>query len=130
MSDGVTDEVGTRLLAYRCPNDHLTYPDHTVCPTCGEEQTETVDLTDRTATVLTWTESVATPSGVRAPNTLAIVEFSVEGKSVRALGQTTTDVAIGDTVAPVPVDELRDPTESLRAKESQSWAGYRFDPVE
>jgi uncharacterized OB-fold protein len=118
-----------RLLAYRCPNDHLTNPEHTVCPTCGKEQTGTVDLTDQTATVVTWTESVATPSGVRAPNTLAIVEFTVEGNSVTVLGQTTDDVAIGDTVQPIFVDQLRDPDTSLRAKESQSWAGYRFEPV-
>ncbi|WP_340102077.1 nucleic acid-binding protein [Salinibaculum salinum] len=118
-----------RLLAHRCPNDHLTYPGHTVCPTCGREQTETVDLTDRTATVVTWTESIATPSGVRAPNTMAIVEFTAEGNTVSVLGQMTDDVAIGDTVQPVFIEELRDPDVSLRAKESQSWAGYRFEPV-
>ena len=119
-----------RLLAYRCPNDHLTYPSHPVCPTCGEEQTETVDLADRAAKVLTWTESVATPSGVRAPNRLAIVEFTLEGNSVRALGQTTEAVEIGATVEPVYVEQLRDPETSLRAEDSQSWAGYRFEPVE
>jgi uncharacterized OB-fold protein len=119
-----------RLLAHRCRNDHLTYPVHTVCPTCGGDQVETVDLTDRTATVVTWTESIATPSGVRAPNTLAIVEFIFDGNSVTVLGQTTAGVAIGDTVQPVYVDELRDPTASLRAKDSQRWSGYRFEPVE
>ncbi|MEF8870984.1 MAG: zinc ribbon domain-containing protein [Haloarculaceae archaeon] len=132
MTAETTDISNTereRLVAYRCPNDHLTYPDHTVCPTCGREQTETVDLTDLTATVVTWTESVATPSGVRAPNTLAIAEFTVEGNTVAVLGQTTDDVAIGDTVQPVFVEELRDPEASLRAEDSQSWAGYRFEPV-
>ena len=118
------------LLAHRCPNGHLTYPGHTRCPECGETQTETVDLADRTAEDVTWTESTATPSGVRAPNTLAIVAFEVDGQTVRALGQTTEDVAVGDTVEPVAVDELRDPEASFRARESQSWAGYRFAPVE
>jgi len=122
------DDSDRDLLAHRCPNGHVTYPGHTVCPECGEKQEETVDLSDRTAEVLTWTESVATPSGVRAPNTLAIVKFTFEGSAVRALGQTTGDVEVGDTVEPVPVEELRDPTESLRSKASQSWSGYRFAP--
>jgi uncharacterized OB-fold protein len=93
-------------------------------------QVGTVDLTERTAEVVTWSESVATPSGVRTPNTLAFVAFSVESSTVRVLGQTTNDVAIGDTVRPVPVDRLRDPEESLREAASQRWSGYRFDPVE
>lgn len=126
---GSADGERERLFGHRCPNDHLTYPEHTVCPTCGREQTGTVDLTDRTGTVVTWTESVATPSGVRAPNTLAIVEFTVEENTATVLGQTADDVAIGDTVQPVFVDELRNPGASLRAKESQSWGGYRFEPV-
>lgn len=128
MTDGA--EAEDRLLAKRCPEGHVTYPGHTVCPTCGREQTDTVDLTERTATVLTWTESVATPSGVRAPNTLAIVSFSLEGTSVRVLGQTTDDVEIGETVKPVFVEELRDPDASLREAASQQWSGFRFEPVE
>ena len=126
----MSDSPDERLLAYQCPNGHVTYPSHTVCPDCGREQTDTVDLTDRTAEVVTWTESVATPSGVRAPNTLAIVSFSLEGTTVQALGQTTADVAIGDTVRPVFVDELRDPNEGVREAASQQWSGYRFEPVE
>lgn len=125
--DGPADEG---LLAGRCPDGHLTYPPHPVCPTCGREQTGTVDLSDRMAEVVTWTKSVATPSGVREPNTLAIVAFSVDGQSIRALGGTTDPVEIGDTVRPVAVEELRDPVASLRSRTSQSWNGFRFEPVE
>lgn len=118
------------LLAGRCPTGHLTYPTHERCPTCGEPQTGTVDLSEHTGEVLTWTESRATPPGVRAPNTLAIVAFHLEGETVRALGGTTDDVAIGDTVEPVYVEELRDPEAGIRDAESQAWDGYRFRPVE
>lgn len=118
------------FLAHRCSEGHLTYPGHGRCPACGREQQETVDLSERTAEVLTWTTSTATPSGVRAPNTLALVAFDIDGEAVQALGGTTDDVTIGDTVEPVYVEELRDPEESLRARESQSWSGYRFEPVE
>lgn len=128
MTDDET-EASAEFVAHRCPNGHLTYPGHGRCPDCGREQAETVDLSDRTAEVLTWTTSTATPSGVREPNTLAIVAFEIEGQTVRALGSTTGEVAIGDTVEPVYVQQLRDPEESLRAEESQSWSGYRFEPV-
>ena len=117
--------------AYRCANEHLSYPGHPVCPTCGEPQTETVDLSEHTGEVVTWTTSTATPPGVRQPNTLAIVEFEVDGASVRALGQVTTDdVETGDAVEPVYVEELRDPDAGIREPASQDWDGYRFDPVE
>jgi uncharacterized OB-fold protein len=117
--------------AHRCPNGHLTYPGHGVCPECGHQQTETVDLADRTAEVVTWTTSTATPPGVREPNTLAIVEFDVEGTSVRVLGGTTTDeVETGDPVRPVHVDELREPGAGIREPASQAWDGYRFEPME
>ena len=116
--------------AHRCPNGHVTYPDHTVCPECGEEQTETADLSDETGEVVTWTTSTATPPGVREPNTLAIVEFEVDGEAVRALGQATTEeIATGDEVEPVHVDELREPGAGIREPESQEWGGYRFDPI-
>ncbi|WP_255196125.1 Zn-ribbon domain-containing OB-fold protein [Halorarius litoreus] len=115
--------------AHRCPNGHLTYPGHTLCPDCGEEQTETVDLSGRTATVVTWTTSHSTPPGVREPNHLGIVEFDVDGESVRALVQFTTgDVETGDTVQPVYVEELREPGAGIRHPDSQSWDGYRFEP--
>jgi len=118
------------LDAHRCPNGHVTVPGHPRCPTCGEAQTETLDLTDRVAEVVTWTVSTATPPGVRQPNPLAIVEFDVDGEPVRVVGGLTTDeVAIGDTVEPVYVDELRDPDAGIRHPGSQSWDGYRFDPV-
>ncbi|PSP69837.1 nucleic acid-binding protein [Halobacteriales archaeon QH_8_67_27] len=121
--------------AYVCENGHVTYPGHTLCPDCGEKQTETLDLSDRTGEVVTWTHSTKTPPGVRAPNTLAIVEFDLSAESladeyVRAIGQVTTDeVETGDPVEPVYAAELRDPDVGIRVPESQGWDGYRFDPV-
>lgn len=123
--------MSDRLLAYRCPNGHLTSPGHDVCPECREPQTETVDLTDETGTVVTWTTSTATPPGVRQPNTLAIVEFLVGDETVRTIGQATTDeVESGEEVRPVYVEELRDPEAGIREAESQEWDGFRFEPVE
>lgn len=119
------------LEAHRCEQGHLTYPGHPVCPDCGADQTATVDLTDRTATVVTWTTATATPPGVREPNHLAIVEFAVDGGSVRAIGQLTTgDVAIGDEVEPTYACQLRDPEAGIRHADSQAWDGFRFAPVE
>jgi uncharacterized OB-fold protein len=115
--------------AGRCPSDHLTYPPHPRCPECGEPQEEAVDLTDETATVVTWTTAYAPPPGVREPNTLAIVAF--DRFDVRALGQVTTDdIAVGDPVRPVYVEELRDPEAGIREPASQAWNGYRFEPIE
>jgi len=118
--------------AHRCPDGHLTYPGHRRCPTCGEPQTGTVSLADRTAEVVTWTTSTATPPGVRTPNTLAVVEFDIDGDTVRALGQVTTDdVSVGDKVEPVYVDELREPGAGLKpGGVDQDWDGYRFELVE
>jgi len=119
------------LLAHRCPNGHLTYPSHQRCPECEEEQTGTVDLTTREGRILTWTTATTTPPGVREPNTLAIVEFEVDGQTVRVLGGTTTDdVSTDATVRPVYVEELRDPATGIRDAESQAWDGFRFEPVE
>lgn len=118
------------LLAHRCPEGHLTYPAHAVCPECGREQTDTVDLSGETGEVLTWTESRATPSGVREPNTVAIVSFEVGDSEVRALGGTTDPVSIGDTVEPVYAEQLRDPDAAIRASECQAWDGYRFRPLD
>jgi uncharacterized OB-fold protein len=119
------------LNAHRCENGHLSYPGHTRCPDCGAEQTETVDLSERTGEVVTWTTSTATPPGVRQPNHLAIVEFEVDGEAVRALGQLTTadGVDIGTAVEPVYEEELREPGAGIREPESQDWDGYRFEPV-
>lgn len=115
--------------AGECPNGHRSYPPHPRCPECDEPQQETVDLAGEPATVVTWTTSYATPPGVREPNTLAIVEF--EAYEVRALGQLTTDdIAVGDTVEPVHVEELREPGAGIREPASQEWDGYRFTPVE
>lgn len=118
------------LLAHECPNGHLTYPAHARCPACGKEQTDTVDLSDREAEILTWTTVGASPTGVREPNTLAIVEFSVGDRTVRVLGGTTDNATIGQTVRPVFVEELREPDAGIRVRASQSWSGYRFEPVE
>ncbi|MFB6073245.1 MAG: Zn-ribbon domain-containing OB-fold protein [Halobacterium sp.] len=129
--------------AHRCENGHLSYPGHTRCPDCGDPQTGTVDLSDRTAEVVTWTTSTATPPGVREPNHLAIVEFEVseshsdgpsdesDGERVRALGQLTTadGVEIGTEVEPVYVEELREPGAGIREPDSQDWDGFRFEPV-
>mgnify|MGYP000412784707 CR=1 FL=1 len=119
------------LVAHECPNGHITYPGHRLCPECGEHQTETIDLTNETAEVVTWTTSTATPPGVRQPNTLAVVEFSVEAATVRMLGQATSDdIEIGDEVEPVYTEELRDPGVGIKPELSdQSWDGYRFQPV-
>jgi uncharacterized OB-fold protein len=128
--DGGRTGDGRRLEAHRCPNGHLTYPGHTLCPDCGEPQEETVDLTDRTAEVVTWTTSTATPPGVREPNHLAVVAFDVDGTTVRALGQLTTDeVEIGDEVEPVYAEQLREPGAGIREPASQAWDGFRFGPV-
>ncbi len=117
------------MEAYRYPDGSITYPGHPVGPG-GEEAIGTVDLSDYTATVLTWTTSTATPPGVRAPNTLAIVEFDVDGEPVRALGQVTTeDIEIGDEVKPVYCEELREPGAGIREPASQEWDGYRFEPL-
>ncbi len=126
---GSDHQSGEGLLAGECPEGHLTHPPHRRCPECGREQTGTVDLADRTASVVTWTTAHATPPGVRAPNRLAVVEFEVGDRRVRALGGTTEAVSVGDTVRPVYVAELRDTEAGIRHPDSQEWDGYRFEPV-
>ncbi|MFW6382442.1 MAG: nucleic acid-binding protein [Haloferacaceae archaeon] len=97
------------MAAARYPDGTILYPPHPLGPD-GEEPVDTVDLSEYTAEIVTWTSSTATPPGVRQPNHLAIVAFDVDGERVRAIGQLTTDdVAIGETVEPVYVDELREP---------------------
>ena len=119
------------LTAYRCANGHLYYPDHPRCPTCSVEESDPVDLTERTGTVVTWTESTATPPGVRQPNALAIVEFEVGGEPVRVIGQLAeSGVETGDAVTPIYAEELREPGAGIREPASQAWDGYRFEPVE
>jgi uncharacterized OB-fold protein len=118
------------MTAYRYPDGSLTYPGHPRGPG-GQEPVDTVDLSEYTAEVITWTTSTATPPGVRQPNHLAIVEFDVDGEPVRALGQLEeANVDIGDEVEPYYVEELRDPEVGIREPESQEWDGYRFRPVE
>lgn len=117
------------LTAHRYPDGSLSYPGHPVDKT-GEQPVETIDLSTETATVITWTTAHATPPGVRSPNPIAVVEFTVDDETVRAIGQlTTTEISVGDRVEPVYVDSLRDPEASLRDPASQSWDGYRFAPV-
>jgi uncharacterized OB-fold protein len=117
------------MEARRYEDGSITYPPHPVGPN-GSEPVETVDLSEFTAEIVTWTKSMATPPGVREPNTLAIVEFDVDDESVRALGQLTTDdIEIGDEVRPVHVDQLREPGAGIREPESQEWDGYRFEPI-
>ena len=132
-SDGRADDAGggdPTMDAARYPDGSLTYPAHPVGPG-GEEPVGTVDLSGYTAEVITWTTSTATPPGVREPNTLAIVEFDVDGEPVRAIGQVTTDaVETGDTVRPTYCAELRDPEAGIREPDSQSWDGFRFEPTE
>ncbi|TMT86184.1 nucleic acid-binding protein [Haloterrigena sp. H1] len=115
--------------ATRYEDGSISYPGHPRGPG-GSNPAETIDLSEYTAEVVTWTTSTATPPGVREPNHLAILEFDVDGESVRAIGQLTTgDVETGDEVQPVHVDELREPGAGIREPESQDWDGYRFEPV-
>ncbi|RRJ29860.1 OB-fold domain-containing protein [Halocatena pleomorpha] len=118
------------LTATRYEDGSISYPGHPVGAN-GSEPVDTIDLSEQTATVVTWTTSTATPPGVREPNHLAIVEFEIDGQSVRAIGQLTSDgVEIGDSVRPVYTEQLREPGAGIREPESQSWDGYRFEPVE
>ena len=117
------------MEATRYEDGSITYPPHPIGPD-GSEPVDSIDLSEHTATVVTWTTATATPPGVREPNTLAIVEFDVDGESVRAIGQVTTDdVEIGDDVKPIYVDELRDPEAGIRAPDSQRWDGYQLQPL-
>lgn len=120
------------LEAGRCAHDHLRYPAHPRCPVCGEELVESIDLSVETGEIVTWTESMSTPPGVRSPNPIAIVEFTIDGSAVRAIGQlTTNEVDIGDPVRPIYTEALRAiDAEMLREQESQAWDGYRFDPID
>jgi len=118
------------MEAARYPDGSMLYPTHPVGPD-GNEPVETVDLSEYTAELITWTTSTATPPGVREPNHIGIVEFDVEGEPVRAIGQLTTgDVEIGQQVEPVYVEQLREPSAGIREPESQAWDGYRFEPVD
>ncbi|AGN00173.1 hypothetical protein L593_01100 [Salinarchaeum sp. Harcht-Bsk1] len=129
-TDGTTEPAQPPLAATRYESGAITYPGHSIGPE-GTEPAEEIDLADYTAEVVTWTTSTATPPGVRQPNHLAIVEFDVDGESVRALGQLTTDeVESGDEVRPVYVEELREPGVGIKDAESaQDWDGYRFEPI-
>ncbi|WP_293033820.1 nucleic acid-binding protein [Natronococcus sp.] len=126
------------MEATRYDDGTISYPGHPRSRS-GAEPVETIDLSEYTAEIVTWTTSTATPPGVREPNHLAIVEFDVsdavddgEGveTSVRALVQLTDDEAeTGDEVEPVYTEELREPGAGIREPDSQDWDGYRFEPV-
>ncbi|WP_339103271.1 nucleic acid-binding protein [Haloterrigena salinisoli] len=123
------------MEAIRYEDGSISYPGHPRSRG-GAEPVETIDLSEYTGEVITWTTSTATPPGVRQPNTLAVVEFEIgetsdgESRSVRAIGQVTTDdIETGDEVEPVYVEELREPDAGIREPESQDWDGYRFEPV-
>ena len=125
-----TRETDEQFEATRYADGSLGYPGHPVGPD-GAEPVGTIDLADETGEVVTWTTATATPPGVEAPNHLAIVAFEVDGETVRALGQLTTDdVAIGDAVEPVYAAELRDPEAGIRDPDAHEWDGFRFEPVE
>lgn len=125
----MTEDNNPSMEAYRYEDGSLAYPGHPLGPD-GSEPVGTVDLTDYTATVITWTTATATPPGVRQPNHLAIVEFDVDGTPVRAIGQVTDDnIEIGDEVEPVYTEELRNPEAGIREAESQRWDGFQFEAV-
>ncbi|MFC5135896.1 MULTISPECIES: hypothetical protein [Haloferacaceae] len=137
-TDEARDEPTFEAAEYA--DGSVSYPPHPVGPN-GAERVGSVDLREHEARVVTWTTSMATPPGVRAPNTLAIVEFEMgeeyDGPPVRALGQVAADpdgnafdVVIGDHVEPVYADELREPGAGIREPASQAWDGFRFRPVE
>jgi len=118
------------MEAARYPDGSILYPTHPVGPD-GNEPVETVDLSEYTAELLTWTTSTATPPGVREPNHIGIVEFDVEGEPVRAIGQLSTgDVEIGQKVEAVYAEQLREPGAGIREPDSQAWDGYLFEPLE
>jgi uncharacterized OB-fold protein len=124
-----SDAADHDLIAVRYADGSLSCPPHPRGPG-GSEVVDRIDLSDRVAEVVTWTESHATPPGVREPNPIAIVEFDLDAGRVRTIGQlTTADVAIGDAVRPVPADDLRDPEAGVREPASQSWDGFRFEPA-
>ena len=118
------------MEAARYPDGSILYPTHPVGPD-GNEPVETVDLSEYTAELITWTTSTATPPGVREPNHIGIVEFDVEGEPVRAIGQLSTgEVEIGQEVEAVYTEQLREPGAGIREPDSQAWDGYRFEPLE
>lgn len=117
------------LTAYRCPNDHLFYPNHPRCPHCGASELQPVDLTNLTGEVITWTESSIAPPGIKTPHRLAIVEFEIKGMTVRILGKVTESVAVGDEVRPRYTETLRDSGACIRISDRQRWDGYEFEPI-
>lgn len=126
----MTDQIPP-FAAVRYEDGTVSFPSHPR-GRAGGEPLERIDLRDRTGEIVTWTTSTATPPGVREPNHIGIVEFSLgDGETVRAVGQLTTgDVETGDRVKPVYVEQLRDPDQCIRVESSQRWDGYRFEPID
>ena len=124
-------EQRPKLEAIKYADGTVSYPGHPVSQG-GAVPVEKIDLTEKVGTIITWTSSTATPPGVRSPNHLGIVEFDLEADgTVRVIGQLTTDnVTIGDQVEPIYVEQLRDPDEGIRTRDSHRWDGYRFAPIE
>ena len=120
----------TTLNAYRCANGHVSYPKHPLCNICGLAYEKEIPLFNLEATVITWTTSTVPAPGVRTPNTIAIVEYDVEGYKIKILGGVEGEnVKIGDKVKARYISELRDSKKSKRFMESQDWDGYRFELI-
>lgn len=118
------------LHAWACANGHLHVPRRQTCRTCGAPIEDSLALEDRVGEIVTWTVVRAPPPGVRSPNPVAFVRFEVGDESVTLLGGlTASDVAIGQPVEPVHVEELRDPTAGIVDPPAAGWTGYRFRPI-
>jgi uncharacterized OB-fold protein len=120
----------TTLNAYQCVNGHVSYPKHPMCNICGLTCEKKIPLSNLEATVITWTTSTVPTPGVRSPNTIAIVEYEIEGCKIKILGGVDAEkIKIGDKVKAKYIPELRDPKKSKRFAESQYWGGHRFELI-
>lgn len=74
-------DTETEIKSTRHADRSLSYLSHPV-GSDGSAPVGTVDLSEYTTTVMTWTTSTATPPGVREPNPLAVIEFDVDSHCV------------------------------------------------